>query len=156
MATADIVTQTLNSANAQIQLNRASVERIRPIRHILRVNNICERLFSGTKRIMTDSRRHMDPSTLESLIMLRTNKDMWDERDVQWAIDNPGYFDESSDSDSSQEDMQEEPDLLNRVVRQRTVDPEPDDITTISSSSSRFVPGQGWRPPVSFWSTSRK
>jgi hypothetical protein len=136
VATADIVTQTLNNANSQIQLNRAAVERIRPIRHILRVNNICERLFSGTKRIMTDSRRHMDPSTLESLIMLRTNKDMWDERDIQWAKDNPGYFEGTSNSDSTQE-MQEEPDpSFTRVLRQRTSDPEPDDIMTISSSSS--------------------
>ena len=147
--TADIVTQTLNNANSQIQLNRAAVERIRPIRHILRVNNICERLFSGTKRIMTDSRRHMDPSTLESLIMLRTNKDMWDERDIQWAIDNPGYFEDTSDTDSIQ--MQEEPvPSFTREVRQRTNDPEQDDITTISSSSSnRVVPGLGWRPPIS-------
>jgi len=154
--TADIVTQTLNNANSQIQLNRAAVERIRPIRHILRVNNICERLFSGTKRIMTDSRRHMDPSTLESLIMLRTNKDMWDERDIQWAIDNPGYFEDTSDTDSIQ--MQEEPvPSFTREVRQRTNDPEQDDITTISSSSSnRVVPGLGWRPPITPISSVRR
>jgi hypothetical protein len=113
---------------------------------------------SGTKRIMTDSRRHMDPSTLESLIMLRTNKDMWDERDIQWAMDNPGYFNGTSDSDSTQEEteeMQEEADpSLNRVVRQRTSDPEPYDITTISSVSNRVIPELGWRPPSSFFSAS--
>ena len=153
---ADIVTQTLNSASVQIQLNRAAVERIRPIRHILRVNNICERIFSRTKRIMTDSRKHMDPSTLESLIMLRTNKDMWDERDIQWVIDNPSYFEETSDSDSIQDEMQDPP--FTRVVRQRTAhDPEQDDITTISSissSSNRVVRRVGWRPPVSSSSSS--
>ena len=72
-------------------------------------------------------------------------------------MDNPGYFEETSDNDSTQEEMQEESDLsLNRLVRQRTSDPEPDDITTISSGSNRVLPGLGWRPPVSFWSTSRK
>ena len=105
---------------------------------------------------MTDSRKHMDPSTLESLIMLRTNKDMWDERDIQWVIDNPSYFEETSDSDSIQDEMQDPP--FTRVVRQRTAhDPEQDDITTISSissSSNRVVPRVGWRPPVSSSSSS--
>ena len=77
---------------------------------------------------MTDSRKHMDPST-------RTNKDMWDERDIQWVIGNPSYFEETSDSDSIQDEMQDPP--FTRVVRQRTAhDPEQDDITTISSISS--------------------
>ena len=103
---------------------------------------------------MTDSHIHMDPSTLESLIMLRTNRDMWDVRDIQWAIDNPGYFEGTSNSDSIQE-MQEEPDpSFTRVLRQRTNDPEPDDITTISSGSSRVVPGLGWQPPISVRSAS--
>ena len=61
---------------------------------------IIMRLFSGTKRMMTDSRKHMDPSTLQTIIMLRTNNDLWDERDIQWAIDNPRHFEEISDSDS--------------------------------------------------------
>ena len=44
------------------------------------------------KRITTDSRKHMDPSTLRTLIMLRTHDDLLGERDIQWAIDNPGDF----------------------------------------------------------------
>ena len=59
---------------------------IRSIRHLLRCNNICERLFSRTKLIMTDNRKSMDPSTLETIIMLRMNKDLWDERDVEAII----------------------------------------------------------------------
>ena len=98
---------------------------------------------------MTDSRKHMDPST-------RTNKDMWDERDIQWVIGNPSYFEETSDSDSIQDEMQDPP--FTRVVRQRTAhDPEQDYITTISSissSSNRVVPRVGWRPLVSRSSSS--
>ena len=99
-------------------LNRVANERIRPIRHILRLNNIYERLFNGTKRIMTDSRNHMDSATLRTLIMLRTNNDLWDERDIQQAIDNPRHFEETSDSDSIQGEMQEETSSqFNRLVR---------------------------------------
>ena len=35
---------------------------------------------------MTDNRKSMDPSTLETIIMLRMNKDLWDERDVEAII----------------------------------------------------------------------
>ena len=61
-------------------------------RHFLRLNNICERLFSRCKLIMTDNRKLMDPSTLEVLIMLRMNKDLWDERDMEWILSNPRFF----------------------------------------------------------------
>ena len=32
---------------------------------------------------MTDQRRCMDPSTLESILMLKLNKDLWDVRDIE-------------------------------------------------------------------------
>ena len=35
---------------------------------------------------MIDNRKSMDPSTLETIIMLRMNKDLWDERDVEAII----------------------------------------------------------------------
>jgi len=41
-----------------------------------------ERLFSDAKHIMTDSRRHMDPSTLEMLLILKNNKDLWDAKTI--------------------------------------------------------------------------
>ena len=43
---------------------------------------------------MTDHRRQMDPSTLECLIMLRMNKELWDERDMEWILCNPRAFDD--------------------------------------------------------------
>ena len=50
--------------------------------HITPTSNIVERLFSRCGIIMRPHRRLMDPSTLEMLIMLRFNKDLWDSRDV--------------------------------------------------------------------------
>ena len=49
-------------------------------------SNIVERLFSRCGLIMRPHRRLMDPSTLEMLVMLRFNRDLWDERDVDTVI----------------------------------------------------------------------
>ena len=45
--------------------------------HISPTSNICERLFSRTKLIMTAQRSSMDPITLENILILRYNKDLW-------------------------------------------------------------------------------
>ena len=88
--------------------------------------------------------------------MLRTNNDLWDTRDIHWAIDNPRHFEETSEIDSIQGEMQEETNAqFDRLVRQRTHEPLQDDLaenrfsTPSSLSSSRVVPGVGWRPPIS-------
>ena len=44
------------------------------------------RLFSRCGLIMRPHRRLMDPSTLEMLVMLRFNRDLWDERDVDTVM----------------------------------------------------------------------
>ena len=44
------------------------------------------RFFSRCGLIMRPHRRLMDPSTLEMLVMLRFNRDLWDERDVDTVI----------------------------------------------------------------------
>ncbi|KAG3172787.1 hypothetical protein PC128_g18450 [Phytophthora cactorum] len=40
--------------------------------------NECERLFSAVKLVYTDLRKRLDASTLEMLMFLMYNKDMWD------------------------------------------------------------------------------
>jgi len=80
------LSMALNEVENQRQQNLLHKGGIRSIRHLPRCNNICERLFSRTKLIMTDNRKSMDPSTLETIIMLRMNKDLWDERDVEVII----------------------------------------------------------------------
>ena len=52
--------------------------RYRSLAHISPTSVVVERLFSRAKLIMTPHRRHMDPSTLEMLLLLRYNKDLWD------------------------------------------------------------------------------
>ena len=54
----------------------------RSLLHISPTSNIFERLFSRCGIIMRPHRRLMDPSTLEMLVLLRFNRDLWDEKDV--------------------------------------------------------------------------
>ena len=55
----------------------------RPVLHVCSNRNICERLFSGNKLVMSDQRKCVDPSTLETVTVLDENSDLWDARDVQ-------------------------------------------------------------------------
>lgn len=55
--------------------------------HVSPTSNIVERLFSRASIIMRPHRRCMDPSTCEMLIMLRCNKDIWNQKTLQDIID---------------------------------------------------------------------
>ena len=55
-------------------------------KHVSPTSNICERLFSRASIIMTPNRRSMDPDMLEMIIILRFNKDLWDEETIQQCI----------------------------------------------------------------------
>ena len=45
--------------------------------HVFPTSVICETLFSYGKNVMTPQRRHMDPSTFEMFMLLRTNSDLY-------------------------------------------------------------------------------
>ncbi|KAE9360430.1 hypothetical protein PF008_g1816 [Phytophthora fragariae] len=40
-------------------------------------SNICERLFSQSNLVLSDQRRALRPATLEMLVFLRANRDLW-------------------------------------------------------------------------------
>ena len=45
---------------------------------------ICERLLSDAKYIMTDDLHHMDSRTLEMLLFLKLNKELWVVRTIDF------------------------------------------------------------------------
>ncbi len=59
---------------------------INQLQYVSPTSNACERLFSRAKLIMRPHRRHMDPSTLEAILMLRMNKEMWDKITIQKVL----------------------------------------------------------------------
>ena len=52
----------------------------RSTEHVSATSNICERLFSAAKLIMTDLRKNMDPDTLNMILFLKANKNLWAEK----------------------------------------------------------------------------
>ena len=61
---------------------RARIEKssYRSTEHVSATSNICERLFSLAKLIMTHLRKHMDPDTLNMILFLKANKTLWAEK----------------------------------------------------------------------------
>ena len=78
--------ETLDDAAAESAKRQKKTCPYRSMDHISATSNIVERLFSRCGIIMRPHRRLMDPSTLEMLIMLRFNKDLWDAREVDEAM----------------------------------------------------------------------
>ena len=50
--------------------------------HVSSTSNICERLFSNAKLIMSHLRSHMDPDSLAMLLFLKANKRFWVDKSV--------------------------------------------------------------------------
>ena len=47
------------------------------MKHVSPTSNICERLFSRAKLIMSATRRNMNPDSLNMLLFLRANRHVW-------------------------------------------------------------------------------
>ena len=50
------------------------------------MSSICEQTNLISKHIMNDWRKQMDPSSLEMLMILKLNPDLWDEKTVTAVI----------------------------------------------------------------------
>ncbi|CAM9297017.1 unnamed protein product, partial [Ectocarpus fasciculatus] len=50
--------------------------------HVLSQSNLCERLFSLAKLVMSDRRQSMNPSTLNNLLLLKLNHTFWTVSDI--------------------------------------------------------------------------
>ena len=73
--TMPFVTQTLG--RPALKKQKVNLTGYRSVAHVSPTSVVCERLFSRTKAIMTPNRRCMDPSTLDSIIFLQMNRDLW-------------------------------------------------------------------------------
>ena len=56
---------------------KTSATKYKSTNHVCGHTVIVESLFSTAGHIMTPSRKHMDPSTFEMLLLLKVNKDMY-------------------------------------------------------------------------------
>jgi hypothetical protein len=56
---------------------RVSKSKYRSTLHVSSTSNLCERLFSVAKLIMSPLRKHMDPDHVQCLLFLKANKNFW-------------------------------------------------------------------------------
>ena len=79
--------ESILSEAHRIKRSRTSSSRYRSTLHVASTSNICERLFSQAKLIMSALRKSMKPDTLNMLLLLKANRSMWpDARTIQTII----------------------------------------------------------------------
>ena len=69
-------------AYGESKLKLASVEKsaYRSTEHMSSTSNVCERLFSVAKLVMSHLRKNMDPDTLNMILLLKANKALWTDK----------------------------------------------------------------------------
>jgi hypothetical protein len=72
-----VAQQIMRGAN-ELKQKKHKAAVYRSMSHISPTSNLVERLFSAAKHVATVTRSRMDPSTLELLLILKCNSDLWD------------------------------------------------------------------------------
>ena len=97
--------------------------------HTSPTSNICERLFSRAKLVMTAQRCSVDPITLENTLILRYNKDLWDVGTVELI-----RKEEEKERAAEKERKRLEDVAAKRARLTVTADGDRDDISSIDST----------------------
>jgi hypothetical protein len=79
-----------------------------PTAHVLSQSNLCERLFSLAKLIMTDRRQSMHPSTLNDLLLLKLNHKLWAVSDIHYMLQTIGDGEPAAEFSDDEDDVAEE------------------------------------------------
>lgn len=88
----DIVRTSLSRKRMRISNNAGSSYKC--TNHINPTTNVCERLFSKARLIMSHLRKSMSPYHLELLLFLKVNRHLWNVSTVQDCLDNPVEIDD--------------------------------------------------------------
>ena len=81
--------------------------------HVLSQSNLCERLFSLAKLVMSDRRQSMNPTTLNNLLLLKLNHTFWTVSDIHSLLITIGEGEpdiEVSDDEEDKEESEDEED----------------------------------------------
>jgi hypothetical protein len=95
---------------ASVLLKRKRIEQdkesaYRETKHVVSTSNICECLFSRAKLLFSPLRKRMKASTLETLLFLNANQNLWpDASIIQKIIDTPNDDDEEPTEGGSDDD----------------------------------------------------
>lgn len=92
----------------QSKRQRTDTTKYRTTIHVLPQSNLCERLFSHAKIIMADRRKHMKPQTLNDVLLLKANRQLWSASVIQDILNDPMNLEDADDDDSEDEDSDRE------------------------------------------------
>jgi hypothetical protein len=65
-----------------VKRSRVEKSKYRSTEHVSSTSNVCERLFSVAKLVMSDLRKQMDPDTLNMILFLKANKQLWADKTI--------------------------------------------------------------------------
>lgn len=71
----------------KFRAQKTSAENYMDLRFIVPTSNMCERLFSQSRRAVTDYRKSMSPVSLEAQMFLYGNSNLWSIHDVNEIVD---------------------------------------------------------------------
>jgi len=86
----------------------------RAVKHVSPTTNICERLFSKAKLVMTALRKKMHPSSLNMILFLKANRHFWPNAFLIQKILNDrklAGFDDDEADDLAEDDQEDEDDI---------------------------------------------
>ena len=99
--------------SAQKKRSREDESEYRSVKHVSPTSNICERLFSQAKLIMSATRKNMSPDSLNMLLFLKANRHLWPKPSIIQKILNDrkvaGFVDDDND-DESENDTEDDSD----------------------------------------------
>ena len=83
---------------------RTEASQYRKTLHVSTTSNICERLNSNARLIMSYLRRHMDPDTLQLILFLKHSRDFWKaERVIDDMLGDQTVVNDESDGEEDDE-----------------------------------------------------
>jgi hypothetical protein len=65
--------------------------------HVVPQSNLCKRLFSHAKIIMSGRRKHMKPQTLNEVLLLKANRQLWGPGLIQEILNDARNVDDGDD-----------------------------------------------------------
>jgi hypothetical protein len=92
------------SVALQDKRQRTDTSKYRTTIHVLPQSNICERLFSHAKIIMSDRRKHMKPQTLNDVLLLKASQQYWSPELIQEILNLNAGDEEDKDEEENDSD----------------------------------------------------
>ena len=97
-----IIAETHREKRRRLEVDAEYVSTV----HVLSQSNLCERLFSLAKLILSDRRQSMHPSTFNNLLLLKLNHKLWSVVDIQMLLNSIGAGEPNVELSDDEDDVE--------------------------------------------------